>query len=223
MCHAHVAHKWLYHQDAFAGSVLTPHDYITNVQKRLGNRAYTGLGQCRLCGSFLESQLEHGETCSTAEASRGHYACVHAVLGGLRLTDPGITTEPRGLTEAQSRAAELFTTAAVPGRSAALDVCVGSSNAAAGRGDAAQAAFDRKILTLQMRNFRPSSSRHRLSPSWFGQQTIDHAQQSPEPYNMQQTWQHDTHISKRRTASRWPHKQSHQPLGPSTPVRWRRR
>ena len=34
--------------------------YITNVQKRLGNRAYTGFGQCRLCGSFLASQFEHG-------------------------------------------------------------------------------------------------------------------------------------------------------------------
>ena len=38
-----------------------------------------------------------------------------------------------------------FTTAAVPGRSAALDVCAASPNAAAARGDAAQAAFDRKI------------------------------------------------------------------------------
>ena len=43
--------------------------------------------------------------------------------------------------------AEIFTTAAVPGRSAALDVCVASSIAAAARGDAAQAAFDR--FTLQ--------------------------------------------------------------------------
>ena len=35
-------------------------------------------------------------------------------------------------------------TAAIPGRSAALDVCVSASNAAAARGDAAQAAFDLK-------------------------------------------------------------------------------
>ena len=33
LCHAQVSHKWLYHLDACAGSVLTPHDYITNVQK----------------------------------------------------------------------------------------------------------------------------------------------------------------------------------------------
>ena len=42
LCHAQVSHKWLYHLDACAGSVLTPHDYITNVQKRLGNRALGG-------------------------------------------------------------------------------------------------------------------------------------------------------------------------------------
>ena len=97
-CHTNVSHKWLYHLDACAGSVLTPHDYITNVQKRLGNRMWTGFGQNRLCGSFLHPQLEHGETCSTAEATRVHYACVHAVCLGLR----SITTEPRVLTATQA-------------------------------------------------------------------------------------------------------------------------
>ena len=97
----------------------------------------------RTGGSFLDPQFEHGETCSTAEATRGHHACVHAVLGGLLLADPGITTQPRGLTSTQSRLADLFATSAVPGRSAALDVCVASPDAAAARGDAAQAAFDR--------------------------------------------------------------------------------
>ena len=35
LCHTHVSHQWLYHLDACAGSVLTPHDYITKVQKGL--------------------------------------------------------------------------------------------------------------------------------------------------------------------------------------------
>ena len=96
MCHAQVSHKWLYHLDACTGSVLTPQDRITNMQKRLGNRIWVGGGQCRCCGSFLEPQLEHAETCSTAEATRGHYACVHAVVCGMNLADPGITTRPRG-------------------------------------------------------------------------------------------------------------------------------
>ena len=111
LCHTQVSHTWLYHLDACAGSVLTPNDYIANVQKRLGNRLWEGGGQCRCCGA-----------------------------------EPGITTELRGFTASQSRPPDIFTTAAVPGRSATLDVCVASSIAAAARRDAAQAAFDRKLL-----------------------------------------------------------------------------
>ena len=62
----------------------------------------------------------------------------------MKLAELGTTTEPRGLTASQSMPADIFTTAAVPGRTAALDVCVASSTAPAARGDAEQAAFDRK-------------------------------------------------------------------------------
>ena len=65
------------------------------------------------------------------------------MLGGLKLADPGVTTELQGRTEATSRLADISTTAAVPGRSAASGVCAASSHAAAARGDAAQAAFAR--------------------------------------------------------------------------------
>ena len=41
----------------------------------------------------------------------------------------------------------MFAAATVPGRGAALDVCVASSNAAAARGARAQAACDRKNTT----------------------------------------------------------------------------
>ena len=96
-----------------------------------------------VCVDHSWTQLEHGEACSTAEATRGQYACVHAVLGGLKLAD-------------------IFTTA---GNSAALDVCVATSNAAAFREGAVQAAFSPENLALQTRNSRPACPRHRLSPS----------------------------------------------------------
>ena len=63
---------------------------------------------------------------------------------GMKLADPAITTERRKLTASQFRPANIFT-AAVPGRSAAQDVCVASSIAAVARGDAAQAAFGQKL------------------------------------------------------------------------------
>ena len=89
---AFTSHKWLYHLDACAGSVLTPHDYITNVHKGLGNRIWVSDGQCRCCGSFLDPQLEHAETCSNAEATREHHVCVHAAVCGKKQADPGISS-----------------------------------------------------------------------------------------------------------------------------------
>ena len=70
LCHTNVSHKWLYHLDACAGSVLTPHDYITNVQKRLGNRAWTGFGESRTGGSFLDPQ-RHTEKPAAPPKPRG--------------------------------------------------------------------------------------------------------------------------------------------------------
>ena len=133
--------------------------------KETRQQDYTGFGQCRLCGAFLDSQLEHSETCSTAEATGRHYARVHAVLGRLRLADPGTTTEPRRLAEAQSGPADIFTTAAVPGRSAALDVCVASSTAAAARTRHKQPMIAKSHLTdIKFLTFR----------LWCGPQTVDH-------------------------------------------------
>ena len=106
---------------------------------------YEGSEQCRICEAVLDPFLEHCETCATAEATKGHYACVRSIVEGLRLADPQVCTEPRDLTTTQTRPADILTTAAVPGRSAALDVCVASPNAAAACGDAAQAAFKRKL------------------------------------------------------------------------------
>ena len=140
-----VSHKWLTHLDVKTGAVLTTADYVVNIQKRLGARVYTGEAACRLCGAHLDAQLEHGELCCTAEATRGHYACVRSLVDGLRLADPAVTTEPRGLTASMSRPADILTSAAVPGRRAALDVCVASPNAATALGDAAESAFRRKL------------------------------------------------------------------------------
>ena len=85
-----VPHKWLYHLDARAGNVLA------------------GFGEFRLSGFFLVPQLEHGETCSTADATRGHHAFVHAVVCCMKLADLGIATEPRGLTASQARPTLIF-------------------------------------------------------------------------------------------------------------------
>ena len=80
-----------------------------------------------------------------AGATRGHYAVIKAVLQLVTLADAAATTEVHGLTNTQSKPADILTSTAVPGRRAALDVCVASPNAAAAAGDAAEAAFRRKL------------------------------------------------------------------------------
>ena len=82
----------------------------------------------------------------------------------MKLVDPGITSEPTKITASQSRPADIFTAAAVPGRSAALDVCVAPSIAAAARGDAAQPAFDRKLS--HYRNDIKATEHHNRPPVW---------------------------------------------------------
>ena len=97
LCHAQVSQKWLYHLDACAGSVLTPNDNITYVLKRLGNRVWVGWQTVPLLPfpSWTHS-WNIAETCSNADATRGHNACVHAVVCGMELADPDITAGPRG-------------------------------------------------------------------------------------------------------------------------------
>ena len=72
--HEQVSHGWPSHLDAPKGGVLTAInliDFAQNVQKRLGNQMYNGQSPCLVCGAFLDARLEHCETCSTAEATRG--------------------------------------------------------------------------------------------------------------------------------------------------------
>ena len=70
---------------------------------------------------------------------------VRAMMNGLKLADAAATTVPTGLTAETSRPADLLTTAAAPGRGAALDICVASSNASGASRDATESAFERKL------------------------------------------------------------------------------
>jgi len=147
--HPEVSHAWLWHLNAYEGAVLTEADYIVNIQKRLGARVQEAEVRCRLCGVCLDPFMEHCEVCALGEATKGHYAVVRAVVDGIKLADAAVTTEPAGLSSTQARPADIFTNAAVPGRSAALDVCIASPNAAGAAGDAAEAAFKRKLEHYQ--------------------------------------------------------------------------
>ena len=101
--HPEVSHRWLWHLNSTCGGVLSECDYALNVQKRVGARILEESTECRVCGKHVDPFLEHSEVCATAEATRGHYACVRALVDGLRLADSAVKTEPRELTSTNAR------------------------------------------------------------------------------------------------------------------------
>ena len=90
-------------------------DYVLNVQKRLGAKVLHIECFCRVCGKLLDPCLNHSEVCAIGEATRGHYAVVRSLVDGIKIADPAVTTEPRGLTRTQARPADLFTLLPSPG------------------------------------------------------------------------------------------------------------
>ena len=137
-----VSHSWLWHLDTRSGSVLSQEDYTLNIQRRLGAVMVGEDTKCARCGCSLDTRLEHSENCAQDQATRGHYACVEAVLRGIKCADSSACTEPKGLTTDGSRPADILTDAAAPGMLAAVDVCVASLYSSTAGKDAAVAAYN---------------------------------------------------------------------------------
>ena len=85
LCRTHVSHKWLHHLDARAGSVLDAARLHHQRPETAWQQGVDRFGSVPIVWFFLGP---------TTYATRGHCACVHAVLGGLNLADPGTATEP---------------------------------------------------------------------------------------------------------------------------------
>ena len=138
-------HKWLYHLDACAGSVLTPHDHVANVQKRLGNPNLGGRWPVPMAAVSSWTHSWKTQKPAATPKPRGALRVCPCCRLWHEIGRPWHYHGTQGLTASQSRPADILTTTAVPRRSAALDVCAASSTAAAARGDAAQVAFDREL------------------------------------------------------------------------------
>jgi hypothetical protein len=74
--------------------------------------------------------MVHSDLCARAECARGHYVIARSFADGLALADPTVQLEVGGFTDTSQRPADIYSTAAVSGCSAALDVTVISPEAA---------------------------------------------------------------------------------------------
>ena len=79
---------------------------------------------CSKCGAVMGGRCKHPLLCAVPEATRGHYGVRDEVLKLAHLADPSSATEALGLIPSAPalRPADILTSAALPGRLAALDI-----------------------------------------------------------------------------------------------------
>ena len=139
-------HDWLWKINPRDGSRLAEEDFLACLASRLGAELVpAGEVCCRQCGEILDAGVAHAMCCSPAESTRGHYAVVGTVADGLALADPALQLAVHGLLPTGESPADILTTAAVPGASAALDVTIASQDAKHAGTDACATAYRRKM------------------------------------------------------------------------------
>jgi len=142
-----VDHSWIRRLDFCDGPVLNEDDYALSLQLRLGANVVSDSYECPECGSLSDPKLSHSTCCAKAERTKGHYAVVRAMFDRCSQVDTSAVLEQRGLVEAEpgARPGDIFTTAAVPNRDAAVDVTIVSQEAAAAGQDCVATAHSKKF------------------------------------------------------------------------------
>ena len=141
-----VSHDWLWRISPVHGPIVPKGDFQEAVRLRLGAPCVDEDCVCRRCGARLDEAGSHALCCALPEATRGHYAVRDAVLPLAHLADPAAVTEARGLIPSVPalRPADILTSAALPGRLAALDIGITSPDASDAGLDCCAAMHNRK-------------------------------------------------------------------------------
>ena len=131
-----INHEWLWQSAPDVGPAFTPVEYVTAVRLRLGAAGPDEPAICGRCGvSMLDASAFHALCCANAVV--GHNDVRNELHVAARSCDPSAEIEPLGLIPSHPtlRPADVFTSAALPGRLAALDVGVTSPDAAGAGAD----------------------------------------------------------------------------------------
>ena len=128
-----VSHDWLWALNPAHGATVPPEEFATCVRVRLGAFLTDEPSICARCGVCIADRTAaHGLCCAAPEATRGHYSARDSLLNFVHLADPSATTEvPELIPDAPAlRPADIYSSSALPGGQAALDIGICSPDAA---------------------------------------------------------------------------------------------
>lgn len=148
LCDPSTSHDWLWALHPCHGPTLDKAEYLTAIRLRIGAPCIEDVITCPRCNDKnLDRSCRHALLCAIPEATRGHYDVRDAILPLVHLADPSADTETPGLVPdfPTLRPADIFTSAAISGRLAALDIAITSPDATGAGEDCCQAMFDRKV------------------------------------------------------------------------------
>ena len=108
---------------------------------------------CPRCNATtLQQSCIHALCCSRSESTKGHYCVRDEVLALVHLADSSASTEIRELIPDRPnlRPADIFTSAAIPGRMAALDIGICSPDAGHAGDDCCEEMMRAKLRTYSL-------------------------------------------------------------------------
>ena len=127
------SHDWLWAINPAHGVTLPADDFITAVRIRLGAPIASDPAPCASCGeAVLDTCGSHALRCARAASTKGHNKVRNVVHNLAHAADPTALTEPEELIPGypELRPADVYTSAAIPGSMAALDIGISSPDSA---------------------------------------------------------------------------------------------
>ena len=143
-----VSHDWLWRISPIHGPIVAKNEFQTACRLRLSASCIDASALCIRCENTLDPARSHALCCALPAATKDHYNVRDATLPLTHLADPSAAVEATGLIPSAPalRPADILTSAALPGRLAALDIGISSPDAAGAGDDCCAAMFQRKPL-----------------------------------------------------------------------------
>ena len=144
------SHAWLWGLNPVHGPIVPPADFGLAACIRIGAHLVEDAFVCPRCSKEVVGRTAaHALCCAAPQATHGHYDARDQLLLAVHLADPSATPEAPEIIASHPalRPADIFTSAAIPGGLAALDVGITSPDAAGAGDDCVESMWQKKRNT----------------------------------------------------------------------------